>query len=96
MFRKILIYGAALFVTGCYDPDFRYKIEQEQHERGLAAIMTVYDEKCAPADRFPIPYPEGPDPTDQSFCNGIRESYWAVMSDRNLQGFEKYLEPSTR
>ena len=92
MFRKILIFGAALFVTGCYDPDgAKYNVQQEQHEKSLAAIMTVYDEKCSP-DSFPALTGI----RDESFCDGLRESYWAILHARNIQGFEKYLEPSAR
>lgn len=88
MFRKILIYGAALFVTGCYDPEQReYDIQQAQHERSLSQIMEIYDEKCAAGSLSP--YPDGPDPRDQSYCNGLRHAYWAILSDRNLQGLEK-------
>lgn len=84
MFRKVLIYGTALFVTGCYDPNYKYKIEQEQHERSLDQIMSVYDEQCS-VERGPAYLTR-----NDSFCDGLREAYWTIQSDRTLQGFPEY------
>jgi hypothetical protein len=85
MFRKILIYGTALFVTGCYDPEQKeYDIQQVQHERSLDQIMGVYDTQCS-VDRGPAYLVR-----NDSLCDGLREAYWAIQSDRNLQGFPEY------
>jgi len=85
MFRKILIYGAALFVTGCYDPEQKeYDIQQAQHERSLDQIMNVYDTQCS-VERVPAHLIR-----NISFCDGLREAYWSIQMDRNLQGFPEY------
>lgn len=84
MFRKILIYGAAIFVTGCVPKQAQFDIEQKQHERGLEQIMQVYESHCG-VRRGPAYVAR-----DESFCNGVRESYWSMMADRNLQGFPEY------
>lgn len=85
MFRKVLICGTALFATGCYDPEQKeYDIQQVQYERSLEQIMGVYDTQCS-VDRGPA-YLDRND----SFCDGLREAYWAIQSDRNLQGFPEY------
>lgn len=85
MLRKIVIIGAALMVTGCYDFRQReYDIQQEQHERALSQIMGIYDMRCS-VNRGPAYQTR-----DDSFCDGLREAYWAIQSDRNLQGFPEY------
>lgn len=86
MLRKILICCAALFVTGCYDPvQKEYDIRQAQHERALDQIMELYDTNCSP----PLALAGT---RDDSYCNGLRQAYWAILSDRNMQD----LEPSAR
>lgn len=85
MRKALIVTTFSLLLAGCWSPSqARYNIQQEQHERSLDQIMDVYDARCG-VHRGPE-YLE----RDDSFCNGVRESYWAIQRDRNLQGFPEY------
>lgn len=85
MIRKISVIATALLVSGCFDSKQReYDIRQAQHERGLEQIMGVYDMRCSPHRESTHLV------RNEEFCDGLREAYRAIQSDRNLQGFPDY------